>query len=381
VNTVRIGVEEEFHLVDAETLHLRSLAELAERAGSGAAGPALHREMLTSQLEAVTEVCDTLADVRAAVTRNRRLADQAAAQYGATILATSTHPFAQLDECRVAGVDRYHRLVERFGAVVGEFNLCGCHVHVSVPDLTTAVAILNHARPYLPLLAALTSSSPFHAGIDTGYASFRAAQLALWPQGGTPPFLDSADAYLDSIARLTGAGLIDDASMLLWELRPSLRYPTLEFRVADSCTDVDDVVLHAGLARALVRTLAARVADGQPAPRIPEAELRAARWRAARYGLDGALWDPVAGTLVAARDAAESLWCELLPDLDAHGEAAELRALLDGLLRRGTSATWQRQKYAETGDLREVTRDGVRRTLTMTDRPSGTRTAPARTHP
>ncbi|HZY75156.1 MAG TPA: glutamate-cysteine ligase family protein, partial [Jatrophihabitantaceae bacterium] len=180
------GVEEEFHLVDPETLGLVTSPELTRQAAEQRLGPNLRAEMLTSQLETATPVCTGLDELRAALVAGRREAAAAAERVGAAILAAGTHPSAPLSRIDVAENPRYDRLVERFGTIVRQFNLCGCHVHVGVPDLSTAVAIMSHARPYLPLLAALTAGSPVHTGADTGYESFRLAWIALWPQGGIP---------------------------------------------------------------------------------------------------------------------------------------------------------------------------------------------------
>ena len=354
-----LGVEEEYHLVDPETYALLNRPDLlGANADSG-----LHAEMLSSQLEAVTPVCTTLDDTRTALVAARRRAATVAAGQGATILATSTHPFAALADIEVMALPRYARLVERFGSIVRQFNLTGCHVHVGVPDLDTAVAVMTHARAHLPTLAALTGSSPLHEGSDTGYASFRLAWLGLWPQGGPPPALRDGRHYADTVAELVATGLIDDASALLWELRPALRYPTLEFRIADVCTDVDDAVLLAGLVRSLVRTLAARVTAGTPPPELPDAVLRAARWRAARYGLGERLWSPTRAQLVPAEAVVDDLATELRPDLEAHGEYGLVTELLDQVRRRGTSAGRQRAILDRTGDLMAVTRDAVARTI------------------
>jgi len=365
-----LGVEEEYHLLDANTLQLAPRAELSERADRRELVPQLRPEMLTSQLEAVTDVCRDLAQVRAAVQAMRAKALAVAAEHDAVLLATSTHPQAGLDQVEIAPRTRYERLIGRFGGLVSEFNLVGLHVHVGVPDLQTAVAVLNHARPYLSLLGALTASSPFHEGRDTGYASTRLARLALWPQGGPPPFLPSAQDYLDLVAALTGTRMIEEPSELLWELRPSSRYPTLEFRVADMCPELEDVVLYAGLVRSLVRTLAGRVAAGTPAPGVLDAVLIAARWRAARYGLGGELWSPGRQDLAPAERVAEDFWRELEPDLEQHEERALLRPLFEQLLQRGSSASRQRRVLAETGSLLDVVRDGVRLTT------AGARAAP-----
>jgi carboxylate-amine ligase len=180
----------------------------------------------------------------------RRAACDVATQSSATILAAATHPFARWQDLERVSSPRYDTLAQRFGAVADRQNICGCHVHVGVPDLSTALAIMNRVRPYVPVLAALTSSSPFHEGVDTRFASFRTMWWSMWPSSGVPPVLRSVAEYEQVVADLVAGGLIDDASTLYWDIRPSMRYPTMEFRVADVCTDIEDAVLHAGLVRA-----------------------------------------------------------------------------------------------------------------------------------
>jgi len=218
-----VGVEEEYHLVDPETMQLLALPALSRQADERAFGARLHPEMLTSQLEAASEICADLDDVRRAVAAMRAEAAEAAAAHGASLLATSTHPTATLDQIDVAERERYVRLLDRHASLVTQLNLCGAHVHVAIPDLETAVAVMNQARRYLPVLAALTGSSPFHEGADTGFGSIRLARLALWPQGGLPPWLPSAQAFRSVVAQLVGTGIVDEQSEILWELRPSAR--------------------------------------------------------------------------------------------------------------------------------------------------------------
>lgn len=353
------GIEEEYHLIDPRTYALRSSPALTRRTKERVAESSLRPEMLTSQLEAVTAVCTTLEQGRAELVAMRVEATAAAADVGATILATSTHPTATLEEIDIAPFERYQRMLTRFGSVVRAFNLCGCHVHASVPDLDSAVAVMTHARPYLPLLNALTGSSPFHEGADTGYQSFRIAWVSLWHQGGTPPHLDTAEEYLATIEQMVALGLVEGPDQVLWEMRPSARYPTLEFRVADVCTDLDDALLFAGLVRALVRTLGARVLAGERAPVLNEAVLRGARWRAARYGVTGELWDPAAGRLISAAAAVDALLTEISPALQYFGDEALVRELAARVLDRGTSAQRQRNCFATSGRWDDVLRDAV----------------------
>jgi carboxylate-amine ligase len=348
-----LGVEEEYHLVDPLTWQLAGrpnlLAQVADHSH-------LQPEMRTSQLEIATDICHTLAEVRTALGRARLEAARVAASAGAAILAAGTHPSAPRDAQPILATDRYDAMLHRFGAVAREQNICGCHVHVGVPDEDTAAAVLTHMRPYLPLLTAMTCSSPFQGGADTGYQSFRSQWWSLWPVAGPPPALADAADYQRAVAELVSTGAIDDASTIYWDARISSRYPTVEFRMADVCTRIDDALLYAALVRSLVRTVGRRISAGEAPLPVSDGTLRAARWRAARFGLVGDLWWPRRRALVPAAVAVAGLLDELRPDLEAHGEDDIVRPLVADLLARGTSAARQRELYAETGDFTEVVR-------------------------
>ncbi|HEX2075988.1 MAG TPA: glutamate--cysteine ligase [Geodermatophilus sp.] len=354
------GVEEEFHLVDPTTFELTSSAAVTSAALSGQAGSHLHAEIATTQLETNTEVCTSLAELRAELVATRAEAVAAAEREGLAVLAASTHPFGSWRQQQVVATPRYQDMVARWAVLAEQQDICGCHVHVGVPDLETAVAVMDRARPYLGVLLALTGSSPFHDGVNTGYDSFRTQWWARWPISGVPEFFGSADRYREVVAGLAASEVIADASHLYWDLRPSSHLPTLEFRLADVCTTLDDAVLHAALVRSLVRVLAARAERDDPCPQPRPELLRAARWRAARDGLGGQLFDPVLGVLVDARLAVRRLLTELEEDLRAHDEWEEVTALLTALLQRGTSAARQRCIWQRTGDPRAVAAEVVR---------------------
>jgi YbdK family carboxylate-amine ligase len=349
-----LGVEEEYHLVDPRTLELTPSPALAEAALRHDLGGRLHPEITTTQLEIATGICRTLADVRAELVTARLEATAAAESAGVAILAASTHPFGTWQQQEITRAPRYEAMVERWAALAVQQDICGCHVHVGVPDLETAVAVMDRARPYLPVLLAMTGSSPFHGGVDTGYESYRTVWWSRWPMTGIPEHFGSADRYREAVEGLVVSGVVEDASHLYWDLRPSWHLPTLEFRLADVCTDVDAAVLHAGVVRSLVRVLAGRAARGEPCPQPRTELLRAARWRAARHGLSGELFDPLLGTLVDARTAVRGLLAELEDDLRGHEEWDEVQQLVGALFARGTSAVRQRCTWLQTGDTRAV---------------------------
>ncbi|MGY1680066.1 carboxylate-amine ligase [Geodermatophilus sp. SYSU D01176] len=355
-----VGVEEEFHLVDPGTLALTPSATVVAAALAGEAGEHVHPEIVTTQLETSTGVCTTLAELRAQLTATRAEAAAAAAGDGLALLAASTHPFGTWREQRLTAAPRYRAMVQRWGALADRQDICGCHVHVGVPDLGTAVAVMDRARPYLPVLLAMTGSSPFHDGADTGYESWRTVWWSHWPNAGPPEPMGGERRFREVLEGLVRSGAIEDGRHLYWDVRPSARWPTVEFRLGDVCTDLDAAVLHAALVRSLVRVLAGRAERGEPSPELRPELLRAARWRAARDGLGGELADPVSGELVGARHAVDGLVAELTDDLRTHGEEDDVAALLDRLWERGTSATRQRATWAATRDRRAVAAELVR---------------------
>lgn len=365
-----LGVEEEHHVVDARTFATLDDDDLNQAVLGGRAGDHVHAEIATTQLEAATGVCSSLAEVRTQLAEARAAAAAAAATVGGTILAASTHPIARWDEQRLTPRLRYLTLFERWGLLALQQVICGCHVHVAVPDLDVAVAVMDRARPYLPVLLAMTGSSPFHEGTDTGYDSYRTLWFDRWPITGCPEPLGDATTYLSVVYGLRAAGAIDDASNLYWDVRPSTRYPTLEFRVADVCTSLDDAVLHAVLVRSLTRVLAARARNGGPVPEVRSELLRAARWRAARHGLAGQLFDPARMELVDAPVVVRRVLEELRGDLTERGEWEEVCALTEQLLARGTSAQRQRALLHRTGDLRAVAEGLVKETLRVDGGPA-----------
>jgi YbdK family carboxylate-amine ligase len=349
-----LGVEEEFHLVDPDTLALAPSPALSEAALRREFGGRIHPEIATTQIETATEVCRSLGDVRAEISAARREARAAAESAGAAILASSTHPFGTWHQQQITHAPRYEAMVERWAALAVQQDICGCHVHVGVPDLETAVAVMDRVRPYLPVLLAMTGSSPFHSGTDTGYDSYRTLLWSRWPVAGIPEYFGSADRYREVVEGMVVSGVVADASNLYWDVRPSWHLPTLEFRLADVCTDVDDAVLHAALVRSLVRVLAERARRGDPCPEPRPELLRAARWRAARHGLSDQLFDPLLEVLVDAKLAVRRLMSELEADLRARDEWDEACALVHQLFSRGTSAARQRWRWLETGDTRAV---------------------------
>jgi carboxylate-amine ligase len=208
---------------------------------------------------------------------------------------------------------------------------------------------MNRVRAWLPTILALTANSPFWLGADTGYASYRAQVWRRWPSAGMPPVLSGRAEYDALVSDLVGAGGIRDATKVYWDVRPSTRYPTLEFRVTDACTSVDEVLMVAGLCRALARACCEAAWRGEPPVLPPATLLRAAKWQAARFGLEGQLADPGTGEVAPVPEMARRLLAYLRPALEEEGDWEEVRELLERVLTDGNGAMRQRRALARSG--------------------------------
>lgn len=343
-----IGVEEEFHVVNADTGDLEPAARRVLRGAD--AEPELHRSMV----ETATAVHTGLTGLRADLLEKRRSLVASAGRLGLAVVAAGSVPGSGAGPSQVYPDERYERMAQEYRQLVDEQQVAACQVQIGVPDRDLAVRITRRIREWLPALLALSVSSPFFAGQDTGYASYRTVVTSRWPTVGPPPDLGSAAEYDRVVDTLVQSGVISDAGMVYFDARPSARYPTVEVRVADSCPRVDDAVLLTALARGLVTVAAEEDAAGRPLPEAPQVLLRAATWRAARSGLTGHLVDPSTRAPVTAGARVDALLAHLRPALEARGEWEIAVDLLQELRARGTSATRQRALWSSTGDTRKV---------------------------
>jgi carboxylate-amine ligase len=305
-------------------------------------------------VEMNTPVCSTLGEVRDAVRRARRALVEATAREGLRIAAAGTHPFSHWRDQAVTDKPRYRNLAEDYRQVFREQVVFGCHVHVGFDDREAAIQTLNRVRPWLPVLAALSANSPFWLGGDTGYASYRTEVWNRWPTAGMPEAFASRAEYDALVASLEATGSLREPTKLYWDVRPSTKQETLEFRVADVCSDVDEAVMVAGLARALAFTCDQDAARGTPAPRLRPELLRAAKWRAARHGLDADLVDVLGGRALPAAEMVQVFLHAIRPGLEATGDLEELTDLVAATIARGTGAARQRDTFHRTGSLEAV---------------------------
>jgi glutamate---cysteine ligase / carboxylate-amine ligase len=349
-----IGVEEEYQVVDPDTRELRPWADRVVAGAEPAVGDAVQPELYRSQVETHTPTCHGLDEVRAELRRLRRELVAAAERSGGRLVAAGTHPFSPWQDQPVTPKPRYLNLAEDFQALMREQVVFGCHVHVGIEDRELLVQTMNRVRVWLPVLLAVSANSPFWLGADTGYASYRAQVWNRWPMAGTPEVFASRAEHDALVESLVGTGVVREPTKLYWDVRASIRYPTLEFRVADVCATVDEAVLVAGLARALARTGYDAALAGEPLPAVRPELLRAARWRAARSGLEGELVDVLERRAVPAPELVESLLAYLGPALEAAGDAEQVQALARETLARGTGSTRQREVLEAGGRLTDV---------------------------
>ncbi|WP_091197622.1 carboxylate-amine ligase [Micromonospora narathiwatensis] len=356
-----VGVEEEFLLVDPHTGAAVPAVELVLEQVPAELRGQVEREFQTSQIEIGSPPGLELSSVRHSLNLLRTELADAAERAGVRLLAIGTGP---VDGPVPPVVDkpRFDRMIERFRLLVPGPGNNGLHVHVGIPDPEAGVRVLNHVRPWLPVLHAATANSPFAKGADSGYASWRSIEWERWPSVAPTPYLDSHEHYGRLIRQLTASGVLLDEGMLYWYARLSARYPTVEIRIGDVCPSVDDAVLIAALVRALVATALADVAEGRPAVRTDHHLLVAAHWRAAHDGLEGEGVDLTDGELRPAWELLDRLVERVRPELARHGDLDRVTDLLGGLRRHGSGAARQRAVFARTGRLTDVVADVARQT-------------------
>jgi carboxylate-amine ligase len=253
-------------------------------------------------------------------------------------------------------------MISRYALTAREQLTSGCHVHVSVDSDEEGVAVLDRIRIWLPVLAALSSNSPFSQGTDTGYASFRGQAWSRWPSTGPLEIFGSPAAYHRTIEQTLATGVVLDKAMLYFDARLSSNYPTVEIRVSDVCLDADDTVLIAALARGLVETAAREWRSGKAPEPVPVAILRLAAWQASRWGTEDDLLHPVTGTPCPAADVVELLLEHVGDALADYGDDVQVQRLYGQLRARGTGARQQRDALERTGSLEGVVAEAVRLT-------------------
>ena len=347
-----IGVEEEYQIIDASGQlhsHIDTLLAAAEKA----LGEKVKREMMQSVVEVGTTICENVDEARNQLGEMRRTLAELLEPEGLRIACAGTHPFSRWNDQQITDHERYKMLEEELQDVVRSLVIFGLHVHVAIPNPELRIEILNEARYFLPHLLALSTSSPFWMGRNTGLKSYRSVIWSNFPRTGIPPDIASYDEYQNYVELLVKTGSIDNGKKIWWDLRAHPSFPTLEFRVCDMPTRLEETICLAGLMQAICAKLLKLRASNLGFRKYIPALIAENKWRAIRYGLDGNLIDFGKQTEVPMRDLAVELLefvDDVLDELGSRQAVEYVRTILDG----GTSADRQLKVFKNSGDTRAV---------------------------
>jgi glutamate---cysteine ligase / carboxylate-amine ligase len=348
-----LGIEEEFQIVDPHTRQLRSHVSAILEEGRMLLGEQVKPEMIQSMIEVGTGVCADIQEARADIIKLRGVLSTLVRKQNLMIVAAGTHPFSHWQEQKIYQNARYESIVEENQIIARSLLTFGLHVHVGIPNPERAIQIMNAIRYLLPHVLALSTSSPFWLGVNTGLKSYRSEVFARFPRTGIPDYFESRGAFEQYIELLVKTGCIDDGKKIYWDVRPHPFFPTLEFRICDCPTRVDDTIAIAALFQAMVAKVN-KLLDSNLTFRLHHKMLiEENKWRAVRYGLDGKMIDFGKGTEVPVRELIRELLefvDDVVDDLRSRKEIRHIRTIL----ARGTSADEQLRVWRETGDMNAV---------------------------
>jgi carboxylate-amine ligase len=342
-----VGIEEEYLLVDPGSRELiREAPEGFLHECEAALGEQAQAEFLQSQVEVGTRVCASMAEARGELRRLRRAISQVAAGRNLAIIASSSHPFASSSEQRTTPKERYRMLAHDLQEVARRLVISGMHVHVGIDDPNVRIDLMSQVTYFLPHLLALSTSSPFWEGHDTGLMSYRIAVWDELPRTGLPEAFESYGEYERHVQTLVRAGLIEHATRIWWDVRPSARFPTLEMRITDVCTHIEDALCIAAIYRCWLHMLYRLRRENQRWRRYSAMLISENRWLAQRYGFEKGLVDFGRGAIVPYAELLDDFLSLLRPDAEALDCVAEVEHART-IVQRGTSAHWQLRTYRE----------------------------------
>jgi carboxylate-amine ligase len=352
VPRLTIGIEEEFQIVDAQG-QLKSHIETLLTAAAGRYGDQIKREMMQSVVEAGTKICADISEAREEIATLRGTLAALLRPAGLRIASAGTHPFSHWQDQEVTEHERYKILEEELQDVIRELLIFGLHVHVGIPDRELRIEVMNEARYFLPHLLAISTSSPFWLTRITGLKSYRQIIWQRFPRTGVPPEFTSYDEYENFVELLVKTHCIDDGKKIWWDLRPHAIFPTIEFRVCDAATLMEETLCIAALTQAICAKLLVLRARNQGFRRYAPSLIQENKWRAVRGGMDAKLIDFGKQIEVPMRDLAIEL-LEFVDDVvDTLGSRREVE-YLQTIIREGTSADRQLRAFAATGHLHQV---------------------------
>ena len=339
-HSYRFGIEEEYFLADAETRGTPRRSVKPFHVEAGERLPEIGRELLQCQVEVCTPPSTEFAQAREVLAGQRAGLSRLAAEHELLVFAAGTHPVADWARQLPTKGERYRGILRDVGLAGRRSLICGMHVHVEVPDPDAQIDLMNRLLPFQPILLALSASSPFWQGKPTGLTAYRLSAFGELPRTGLPPLIASQEDYERYLRIMTKAGSIQDASFLWWSLRPSIKFPTLELRIADSCTRLEDALTIAALFRCLVRLVVRRPDLNAGLDGVSRALAEENLWRAQRSGIDAEMIDEGSEDAVPFAEALEHVLALIDADADALGCGAEIENARR-ILRDGTSADRQ----------------------------------------
>lgn len=349
-----IGIEEEYQIIDPETRELTSyITEFLEQ-GAMVFRDQLKPEFLQSQVEVGSKVCANIKEARTEICRLRGLISEIADKNNRKIVAAGTHPFSRWEDQLITDRARYHGLLDQMRFLARRLLIFGMHIHIGIPDRNLQIDIMNQMSYFMPHILALSSSSPFWFGQDTGLKSYRSIIFEDLPRTGVPERFNTAKEYNEYIDILVRTGCIDEPTKIWWDIRPHPKFPTLEFRICDCTTKVDEVMAIAAVVQALVAKMIQLRRKNQTWRLYRRTLIAENKWRAIKDGLDGKMIDfgqesemPVRELMYELLDLVD----DVVDELDSREEIEYVRKMIE---ETGSSADRQRKKFEETGDLKDV---------------------------
>jgi glutamate---cysteine ligase / carboxylate-amine ligase len=351
-----LGVEEEYMLLDPDSLDLVQHIDTVLAAVSGhALEPQITSELMQSVLEIATPICRTAGDVMRELTTLRGYVCSTARDSGLRVGSAGTHPFSLFEAQRITAKDRYHALIDQLQYVARRELIFGMHVHVAIDDPDKAIQVVNGLLPHLAPLLALSASSPFWRGEPTGLASSRQMVFSAFPRSGPPPRFRDYEDYAEVVGQLERTGCIADYTHIWWDIRPHPKWGTVEIRICDAVTRVEDAVAIAAYLQALVKHLCERYDAGEEIPSFHRILTSENKWLAARYGLTAPVMDLETGrrNRVPVAQLVRRTLREIAPHARELGSDRELEGI-DVLLDRGNSAERQLRIWNANHDIREI---------------------------
>lgn len=354
-----IGIEEEYLLVDKETFALAHAPESLIDACKQDLEGKVSTEFLQCQIEIGTGVCATIAEAREDLAHLRRTVARHADAFGLAPIAASCHPFADWKDQHHTDKARYNKLRHDLAGVARRMLICGMHVHVGIPDKDTRVDLVNRLKYFLPHLHALSTSSPFWQSEDTGMNSYRLTVFDNLPRTGLPPYMRDWAEFSETVQTLVDLDLIEDASKIWWDLRPSSKFPTIESRICDVAPRMEVTLTLAALTQSLTRMLWRTAEEGEPWRIVQNFMIGENRWRAQRYGISEGQVDFGRHALIPFSQAIDEIIDLVAEDAKALGCLKEVEAARD-ILTTGTSSDQQRKTYDAAFQVSGASHDALR---------------------